>query len=51
MIFLGRHGYISCGRNKRFSRNSKKFKSLVKNQIGKKIKVLRTDNGGELCGK
>ena len=27
------------------------FKSLVENQTNKKIKVLRTDNGGELCGK
>jgi hypothetical protein len=26
----------------------KEFKSLVENQIDKKIKVLRTDNGGEL---
>jgi hypothetical protein len=29
----------------------KEFKSLVENQTDKKIKVLRTDNGGELCGK
>jgi transposase InsO family protein len=28
----------------------KEFKSLVENQIDKKTKVLRTDNGGELCG-
>ena len=27
------------------------FKLLMENQIGKKIKVLRTDNGGEFCGK
>ena len=27
------------------------FKSLVENQTNRKIKVLRTDNGGELCGK
>ena len=27
------------------------FKALVKNQIDRKIKVLRTDNGGEFCGK
>lgn len=26
-------------------------KSLVKNQTNRKMKVLRTDNGGELCGK
>jgi hypothetical protein len=28
----------------------KEFKSLVENQTEKKIKVLRTDNGRELCG-
>jgi hypothetical protein len=28
----------------------KEFKSLVENQTGKKIKVLRTDNGGEFYG-
>jgi hypothetical protein len=27
----------------------KEFKALVENQTEKKIKVLRTDNGGELC--
>ena len=29
----------------------KEFKALVENQSEKKIKVLRTYNGGELCGK
>ena len=29
----------------------KEFKSLIENQIGKRIKVLRTDNGGEFSGK
>jgi 5'-3' exoribonuclease 2 len=28
----------------------KEFKSLVENQIDKKIKVMRTNNGGEFCG-
>ena len=27
------------------------FKSLVENQTGKKIKVLRNNNIGEFCGK
>ena len=27
----------------------KEFKALVENQTEKKIKVLRIDNGGELC--
>ena len=29
----------------------KDFKALVENQTEKKIKVLRTDNGGEFCNK
>jgi hypothetical protein len=29
----------------------KEFKFLVENQIDKKIKVLRNNNGGEFCGK
>lgn len=29
----------------------KEFKALVENQIEKKIKVLRTDNGGEFYSK
>ena len=29
----------------------KEFKSLVENQIDKKMNLLITDNGGELCGK
>jgi transposase InsO family protein len=29
---------------------SKEFKALVENQIEKRIKVLRTDNGRKLCG-
>ena len=29
----------------------KEFKALVENQTEKKIKVLRTDNGGEFCSK
>ena len=29
----------------------KEFKALVENQTKKKIKVLRTDNGGEFCKK
>jgi hypothetical protein len=27
----------------------KDFKALVENQTKKRIKVLRTDNGGEFC--
>ena len=28
----------------------KEFKALVENQIEKRIKFLRTENGGEFCG-
>jgi hypothetical protein len=31
--------------------NFKEFTYLVENQTDKRIKVLRNDNGGELCGK
>ena len=29
----------------------KEHKALIENQTGKKVKVLRTDNGGEFCEK
>ena len=29
----------------------KEYKALIENQTGNKIKVLRTDNGGEFCEK
>jgi len=29
----------------------KKFKALVENRTGKKVKVLRIENGGEFCSK
>ena len=29
----------------------KKWKALVENEIGKKLKCLRLDNGGEYCSK
>jgi hypothetical protein len=34
----------------RFFSKFKEFKDLVENQIEKKIKVLRIDNGGDFCG-
>ena len=39
--------YFLKKKSKVFSK-FKEYKALVKNQTGKKIKVLRTDNGGEL---
>ena len=38
--------YFLKTRNEVFSR-FQEFKALVENQAGKKIKVLRSDNGGE----
>jgi hypothetical protein len=42
--------YFLRNKSKVFER-FKDFKALVENQIEKRIKVLRTNNGGELCGK
>jgi hypothetical protein len=42
--------YFPRKKSKVFKR-FKEFKSLVENQIEKRIKVLRTNNGGEFCGK
>ena len=32
-----------------FFENFKKWKALVENETGKKLKCLRSDNGGEYC--
>ena len=42
--------YLLKKKSKVFDR-FKEFKALVENQIEKKIKVLRTDNGGEFYSK
>jgi GAG-pre-integrase domain/Integrase core domain len=45
---FSRYSYVYLMRNKFESfENFKKFKTEVENQLGKKIKVLRTDRGGE----
>ena len=46
MIFLVNAGFISCRRRTKLSQ-SFEFKSLVEKDSGKKIKALRSDNGGE----
>ncbi|KAG8487092.1 hypothetical protein CXB51_020668 [Gossypium anomalum] len=43
--------YDVCGLMKSLSLNDNKFKTLVKNQSGCKIKALRTDNGTEYLSK
>ena len=50
MTSQGIHGYILRNKSKVFDR-FKEFKALVENETEKKIKVLRTDNGGEFCKK
>ena len=42
--------YFLRQKSKVFSK-FKEFKALVENQTNKKIKVLRTDNGGEFCSR
>ena len=37
-------------KNKELFERFLQFKALVENQTNRKIKVLRTNNGGELCG-
>jgi hypothetical protein len=49
MTSRGKLGYISLGRNLKSFDRFKEFKALVENQTEKRIKVLRTDNGGEFC--
>ena len=43
MNFLGIAGFTSWNTSLKF----KVFKDLVENQSGRKLKILRSDNGGE----
>lgn len=38
-------------KNSKVFNKFKGLKALLENQMGMKIKGLRTDNGGEFCGK
>ena len=52
IYYLSRKTWIYFLRKKsEFFEKFKEFKSLVENQTKKNIKVLRTNNGGEFCGK
>lgn len=42
--------YFLKGKNKSYE-NFKKFKALVENSTGKKINIVRSDQGGEFSGK
>jgi hypothetical protein len=50
MTSRGILGYISSGRNLKSLTSLKSLRLLLRIKQEKKIKVLRTDNGGELCG-
>lgn len=47
MTTLGRPGFSFLKTKGEVLMRFKEFKALVENQIGRKIKVLRSDNGGE----
>ena len=50
MMRLEKLGFIALDRNMGFS-TFKKWKDLAENEIGKRLKCLRSDNGGEYCSK
>jgi hypothetical protein len=47
MISHGSVGSSSCRRKMRHSPKFVEFKALVEKETGKKVKALRSDNGGE----
>ena len=51
MIMLEKLKFIFCRRNQKILVHSKSFKECVENEIGKTIKTLCTDCGGEYCSK
>ena len=50
---LEKLGFITSEKKKKFDvfDTFKKWKSLVVNETGKRLKCLRSDNGGEYCSK
>ena len=51
MMQLGKLGFITFINKYDVFNTFKKWKALVENEIGKKLKCLRLDNGGEYCSK
>ena len=47
MNFLGRHGFTSENNKDEVFSKFKEFKALIENHTEKKIKTIRSDNGGE----
>ena len=51
MMQLGKLGFIAFRKKYDVFNTFKKWKTLVENEIAKKLKCLRSDNGGEYCSK
>jgi hypothetical protein len=49
MMHLEKLGFIAFDKNMMFFHTFKKWKYLVENEIGKRLKCLKSDNGGEYC--
>ena len=49
MMKLDNYGFISLDINIDVFQTFNKWKCLVENEIGKKLKCLRSNNGGEYC--
>ena len=49
MMQLEKSGFIAFEKKYDVFDTFKKWKSLVENEIGKRLKCLRSDNGGEYC--
>jgi len=47
MIFQGIHGFSFSKGNQKYVKKFSELKALIKNASGLKIKILRSDNGGE----
>ena len=51
MMHLEKLGFISFRKKFDVFNTFKKWKALVENETRKKLKCLRSDNGGEYCSK
>ena len=49
MMQLENYGFISFKKNLDVFQTFKKWKCLVENETGKKLKCFRSDNGSEYC--
>ena len=48
-MHLEKYGFIFLDKKSDVFQTCKNWKCLVENEIGKKLKCLRSDNGGEYC--